>query len=243
MEVPECDLFSTQDRRYMEDPRWALVAEDPISDRYAEDINLLLLSFQICRRASVFIKYFVCKEDPSKCSMISMPLWNRPPEEYYSPLTRAELDKINDGFQRLLEMQSISNRTHNAVYFTYRGLLSDKMIDSFALLMMAIESLFSPDTHWGVTKAVCSRVPAFLASSASCTSKEDMESLYDLRSKIVHGSVVVDNDIKDKLPVLDHLKTVLLRCLKKMLTDKAYDIYRDDSEREKYFKTLVAGKP
>ena len=60
-EIPDCDLFSPLDRKYMKDAHWALVAEDSISDRYAEDINLLLLSFQICKRTPVFIKYRLCK--------------------------------------------------------------------------------------------------------------------------------------------------------------------------------------
>ena len=47
------------------------------------------------------------------------------------------------------------------------------------------------------------------------------------------------DDIKGKLPVLDHLKSVLLTCLKKMLTEKSYDVYRDVSKKEEYFKKLV----
>jgi len=237
-EIPDCDLFSPLDRKHMEDPCWALVADDPISDRYAEDINLLLLSFQICMRASVFIKYRLCREDACRCARISTPLWNRLPNECARSIISSDLDEINDMFQRLLEMQGISDRTHNAIYFTYRGLSSDKMIDAFALLSMALESLFSPETRGGVTKAICSRVPAFLGPGASCRG-EDMDSLYDLRSKIVHGRVVVGDDIKGKLPVLDYLKNVLLKCLKKMLTEKSYEVYRDVSRKEEYFKRLV----
>jgi len=222
----------------MEDPCWALVADDPISDRYAEDINLLLLSFQICMRASVFIKYRLCREDACRCARISRPLWNRLPNECARSITSSDLGEINDMFQRLLEMQGISDRTHNAIYFTYRGLSCDKMIDSFALLSMALESLFSPETRGGVTKAICSRVPAFLGPGESCNSK-DVRRLYDLRSKVVHGKVVVQDDIKGKLPVLRDLQHILLKCLKKMLKEQTYRIYCDDSKKEEYFRRLV----
>ena len=238
VEIPDCDLFSERDRGYIKDPSWTLVAEDPISPRYVEDVNLLVLSFQICKRTPVFIRYYVCNEDPDKCAVMSRPLWNRLPGECIGPLISSDFDKINDVFQRLLEMQGISDRTHNAIYFTYRGLSSDKMIDSFALLSMALESLFSPETQGGVTKAMCSRVPAFLGPGESCK-REDMDSLYELRSKIVHGRVVVGDDIKGKLPVLDNLKSVLLKCLDKMLTERSYEMYRNVSEKEEYFKKLV----
>ena len=50
---------------------------------------------------------------------------------------------------------------------------------------------------------------------------------------------MVGDDIKGKLPVLDYLKNVLLKCLKKMLTEKSYEVYRDVSRKEEYFKRLV----
>jgi len=237
-EIPPMPGISELDRAYMEKEHWALLAQDPVSERYKEEVNLLLLSFKIFRLSPVFIAYRLCKEDENQSTRLFEPikyhLYERPSE----PLTRGDLDEVNEGFIRLLEMLRVSHRTHNAIYFTYRGLSCYKMIDSFALLTMAIESLFSPDTRGGVTKAICSRVSAFLGPSDP-RSSADMHKLYGLRSRIVHGRVVVEDDIKGKVRVLHDLQRVLLKCLKKMLTERTYDVYRDDSKKEEYFKKLV----
>jgi len=159
-------------------------------------------------------------------------------------LTYRDLDEVDEGFLKLLEMRDISYRTHNAIYFTYRGSASDRMIDSFVLLTMGLESLFSPETPGGVTKAICSRVSAFLGSSAP-DSLKDMRSLYELRSRIVHGRVVVKDNIKGKISTLHDLQRVLLKCLKKMLKENSYRVYRDVSDKEEYFWKLlgIEGRP
>jgi hypothetical protein len=115
------------------------------------------------------------------------------------------------------------------------------MMDTFVFLMVAIESLFSKEDSGGVTKTICSRVSKFLGCRARCE-YEDVERLYDLRSKIVHGKVVVDDHIKGHLPTLWDLEYVLRECMKKMLDQKIYPIYGDVQEKERYFDRLVSGR-
>jgi hypothetical protein len=237
-EIPPVPGVSELDRGHMRCEQWALLAEDPVSERYREDVNLLLLSFKIFRLAPVFIKYRLCKEDEDQCARLSETMGYHLYERPSVPLVRRDLDEIDEGFARLMEMQAISSRTHNTLYFTYRGLSSQKMIDPFVFLSMAIESLFSLETRGGATKPICLRVSAFLGPTEPFSSA-DMDKLYDLRSKIVHGRVVVEDDIRGKLSVLCDLQRVLLKCLKKMLTEKSYNMYRDVSKKEEYFKKLV----
>jgi len=237
-EIPQYDLFSKYDIENMATRYWALVAEVPDVKKYVQDVNILLLSFKIYKSARLFIKYRLCKENYSLCTRLCDTMRPILPKESCLLITRNDLNIINEGFKNLLCMEAISDRTHNAGYFLYRGLCSDKMIDSFVLLMMAVESLFSSEGHRGVTKTICSRVSNFLDSKPRCRC-EDISKLYDLRSKIVHGKLVVGDDIKDQLGILYELQYVLTQCMRKMLDDKIYLKYGNIQEKERYFNELL----
>jgi hypothetical protein len=234
-EIPPTDLFSKVDIWYMEMEYWAIVAENSDLSKYKEEINLLLLSFKICKPSFLFIKYRLCKEDTTLCSRLNDTMHYISPQEEL--ITNDDLKVIDERFSNLLKMDAISHRTHNALYFMHRGLCSGEMIDTFVFLMMAIESLFSKEDPGGATKTICSRVSKFLGCKARC-GDEDIKKLYTLRSKIVHGKVVVDDEIKGRLPTLYELEYVLRECMKKMLDERIYLKYGNDKEKEKYFDDL-----
>ena len=169
--------------------------------------------------APLFIKYRLCKEDEALCSILNNTMQYVLREESCPIITSNDLKVINNGYSNLLQMHTISNRTQNALYFLYRGFHSTQMIDSFMFLMSAIESLFSAENRGSVTKTICSRVSSFLNRKARCNN-QDIHGLYDLRSKIVHGRVVVNDDIKGQLPTLHELEYVVTECMKKMLKKK-----------------------
>lgn len=238
-EIPEIELFSRQDVEYMQMESCALVAHDPDLEKYKGEVNLLLLSFRIYRLACVFIKYRLCKEDYCLCTRLNDIMHMVLPKESNRLVSKPDLEIIDRGFAKLLHMESISNRTHNAVYFIYRGLCSEKMLDSFVFLMMAVESLFSKEDIGGATKTICSRVSAFLDSKERCT-YEDINKLYDLRSRMVHGKVVVEDEIKGNLTALYDLQYVVVECMKKILDEEIYAMYGDVDEKEEYFRKLAS---
>lgn len=247
-EVPDRELFSEQDIGVMGFQAWALVAETENLEHYKEEINRLLLSFRIYKLSRVFIKYRLCKEDVKCCSTLNDCLRIVMPNESNRVIAHNDLDIINKGFAKLLQMEAVSNRTHNAIYFMYRGFCAYKMIDSFVFLMCAIESLFSNEYHnrknsgatkkyAGITKTICSRVSKFLDDRLGYKS-EDINELYALRSKIVHGRVKVKDEIKGQLNTLYKLQYVLVECMKKMLDKEIYRIYSDVQNKERYFDDL-----
>jgi len=67
---------------------------------------------------------------------------------------------------------------------------------------------------------------------------EDINELYALRSKIVHGRVKVKDEIKGQLNTLYKLQYVLVECMKKMLDEELYLIYHDVENKEDYFRNL-----
>ncbi|OHB73886.1 MAG: hypothetical protein A2Z25_10005 [Planctomycetes bacterium RBG_16_55_9] len=240
-EIPNTDLFSKLDVKYMKRECWAIVAENPDVEKYKQEVNILLLSFKIYRLAPLFIKYRLCKEDETLCSILYDTMQYVLREKSCPIIVSNDLVVINNGFSNLLQMRTISNRTQNALYFLYRGFHSSKMIDCFMFLMSAVESLFSGESRGGVTKIICSRVSSFLNNKERCK-YQNIEDLYDLRSKIVHGRVTVDDEIKGHLATLHELEYVITECMKKMLDEKIYLIYEDAQKKEIYFSKLVVGK-
>jgi hypothetical protein len=236
-EIPEIELFSKQDVELMEMESWALVAETENLENFKEEVNILLLSFRIYKLARVFIKYRLCKEDVHRCSRLNDCLRIVMPNESNKIIELNDLNIIDQGFTKLLQMKPISNRTNNAIYFMYRGFCADKMIDSFLFLMCAIEALFSKENPGGATNTICSRVSKFL-DSKSVYEYKDIEELYDLRSKIVHGKVMVEDEIKGQLNTLYKLQYVLIECMKKMLDKEIYQMYSDVQKKERYLNEL-----
>lgn len=236
-EIPEVELFSKQDVELMRMESWALVAEGKDLKQIEEEVNILFLSFRIYKLARAFIKYLLCKQDVFCCATLNNVMQLVLPNESNKTITLSDLSIIDKGFSKLLQMITISNRTRNAIYFMYRGFCTGKMIDSFMFLMCVIESLFSDEKRSGMTKTICSRVSKFLGNK-SRYEYNDIEELYDLRSKIVHGKVVVEDEIKDQLNTLYKLQYVLVECMKKMLDKEIYRIYSDVQNKECYFNDL-----
>lgn len=114
------------------------------------------------------------------------------PEKTYSPISFDDLKIIDKGFSNLLKMDSISNRTHNALYFLYLGFFNSHWFAAFIFLMSALEALFSKEEKGEATKTICSRVSSFLNSKPKCTFK-DIDLLYDIRSRMLHGNIKVSD--------------------------------------------------
>ncbi len=236
-EIPQIDGLSKLDIQYMKMEYWALVAEDPDVDRYKQEVNILLLSFKIYKLARPFMKYHLCKEDTRLCLRINETMQYILPEKSTRQISFSDLVIINNGFSNLLKMDAVSNRTHNALYFLYRGFFSKKWMDAFVFLMIAIESLFSKEEPGEATKTICSRVSKFLDSKPRCEYK-NIQNLYNIRSQIVHGKIEANDKPRDDLTQLHDLEYVVTECMKKILDENLYLIYGNVQEKESYYNRL-----
>src|SRR5216684_2568961 len=72
VDIPKDDILglSRMDLDCLKQEQWALVAEDPDLNVYKQDVNRLLLSFKIHTIGRLFIKYRLCADDTSLCSVI-----------------------------------------------------------------------------------------------------------------------------------------------------------------------------
>lgn len=236
-EIPKIAGLSELDIEYMRLEDWALIAKNPDLNKYKEELNLLLLAFKIYKLSRLFLVYRLCKDDTNLCKRISETMQSILPEQSYSPITLDDLKIIDKGFSNLLKMYSISNRTHNALYFLYLGFFNSHWFAAFIFLMSALEALFSKEKKGEATKTICSRVSGFLNSKPKFT-YEDIDLLYDIRSRMLHGNIKV-SDSPSNLETLHHLEYVVTECMKKILDERIYLKYRNTREKEAYYNALA----
>ena len=120
---------------------WALIVNSP-NENYRSEINLLLIAFRIYAQSNVFIKWRFCKDDPAHLKRLVG-------EDRFRNLVMAQSDiveqeslhTVRNGFLNLLEMYEVSDRTKNALYFTWRGLCSHKYIDAYFFQVKHLQML------------------------------------------------------------------------------------------------------
>lgn len=231
-------IFSEYDINNMKCAEWALKYEGDKQKNFLVDSNLVLMAFRIFSpQYPPFIKYVLDTEpEKSKPPIQSMIYNNAVPRAHglYSP---QDIETICDGFNHLQIMETLTPRTHNALYFLYRAFHNDKWVDSFLLMTSAIESLFSTDKKKGATKTISTRVATLLGSADRCT-KNDIEQLYDVRSSMTHGRIVVSDDLNENLRKLDHLEYITNAVFRKLVETRKYLCYRTKLERDKFMGTL-----
>jgi hypothetical protein len=246
--APETDIpndtpgLSTQEIKQIKLERWALVAENPDRNTYTQDINRLLLSFKIHTLGKLFIKYRLCVDDPSLCRVIQERMNFILREKSPRTISLEQLNQVNIGFERLQEMDaidSVSNRTHNAIYFMYGAYFAaGHALYLFVLLFTVLEALFSKEEGGAATETICKRVSSFLGSPARCT-YPDIKRLYNIRSELVHGRRKASPS-GGNLADAHELEFVVTECMKKMLSERVYLRYRDLADKEQYFNKLTS---
>jgi len=222
-DIPSGEIpgLSRTDLDYLKREQWALVANNPDLRTYKEDVNRLLLSFKIHTLGRFFIKYRLCVEDPSLSSVITEKMNYILPDKSSREVTLAQLEQVNSGFERLQEMdsvQSVSNRTHNAIYFMYGAYFTAGHASFlFVLLFTVLEALFSKEKGGTATRTICERASAFVESRPRCT-YADIQRLYDIRSELVHGRRKAAQSGQN-LADAHELEFLVAECMKKLLAD------------------------
>jgi len=231
-------LFSEQDIAQMRSARWALrYAGDELA-AYRSRSNTLLAAFRVVSPYHPPFFKFRLASVPERSTRINQPMTcNYVANRIRKPYSMDDLEAVRLAFHRMLEMDSLSTRTHNALYFLYRAYHADKWIDSFLLMTGALEALFSKDAPGGATAAITDRVASFLESVDRCT-KSDVADLYELRSSMTHGRIVVSDDPGENLAKLEHLELVTNFCFRKLLESKKYSCFRTKTDRNAFMGTL-----
>lgn len=236
-------IFSEQDREYISVERWAIVVDNAENCNYKEEVNILLLAFRLAKKCRAFIKYRLslnCKKRISRlCDTIQFTLKN----DTTKVIEKSDMDRINKIFNKLIEMRGVSPRTYNAVHFLFKAYHSRKWVDAFVYHMMCLESLFSKEHKGDSERTICLRVSAFLYDKYR-TKYCDIQPLYELRSKLVHGSFALNEDIppEENLATLKELENIVLNVFRAVLDESIYKLYKNVKDKEAYFNGLSKTK-
>jgi hypothetical protein len=239
-EIPDIDLFSKQDVEHMDLESYAIIFEDDETAGYKILVNLLLLSFRLLSKGKPpFIKYRLCKDDIKECYRLTSTMtYIHEFENKRLPYNNESLKSIDQGFKALEEMHGISNRCHNALYFLFLAFHTIHWISSFMFLMNTLEALFSKDKSGGATKTICTRVSSFLDSKPRCE-YNDIDHLYNIRSRIVHGNIVASDEPGENLQQLYNFQYVVIECMKKIINEKIYLNFNNKTSRDSYLSKLT----
>ena len=116
-------------------------------------------------------------------------------------------------------------------------------MDAFIYHMMCLESLFSKEHKGDSEKTICLRVSTFLYDKYG-TKYSDIQPLYELRSKLVHGSFVLNADTppKENLATLKQLEDRMLDVFRAVLDENIYRLYTNVDNKETYLNELSRTK-
>ena len=239
-EIPDIELFSKHDIEHMDLESWAIVFEGDDTIGYKTLANLLLLSFRLLSNGKPpFIKYRLCKEDIKECYRLTFTMtYIHEYENKRLAYTKEDLKIIDQGFKALEEMDGISTRCHNALYFLVLAFHTIHWILSFMLLMNTLEAIFSKDKSGGATKTICTRVSSFLDEKPRCE-YNDIDHLYNIRSRIVHGNIAASEEPGENLKELYHLQYVVIECMKKIINEKIYLKFKNKTSRDSFLNKLT----
>ncbi|MDP2366259.1 MAG: HEPN domain-containing protein, partial [Ignavibacteria bacterium] len=224
------DVLSQLDIEYLGRAEFAFVFEckkDELED-YKQKLILLLLAARISKQSDLSIKYIICK-NPPQFSLKYSDNWKyaisaiRIKSERQE-LNKFDLDKVVLTYKQLQEFFKISSRTTHAVNFLFLAYTSYYWMEAFMLLMTALETLVSPDERGAIVKPITSRVVSLINDKNIC-SRTKFEKIYDLRSDIIHGKILVDINFEKELPRLQQLEKIVLAIFKVLLEKDYKNIY------------------
>jgi hypothetical protein len=106
----------------------------------------------------------------------------------------------------------------------------------------ALEALFSNETPEDVTKTLIKRIQKFL-SGIKGFGGDQVKRIYKIRSDMVHGRTPhTDKDseqTKKNIKNLGKLESLVFTCIKKILDEKIYLLYKDIDTKEKFLNNLM----
>ena len=235
----DADKYSTCDHGILKmEYSWGLRfdCQNKDLDLYIEKINLLMLSFRIFEEADCSFEYILNVTD-TYSSIKNPDRWKRSLNtvQHSSNFTIETLDKVKSGYSELQEFYYVSARTKHCIQFLYLAYISYYWMQAFILFMTAIETLVSPDIKSDkITSLIINRILGLIANDSIC-SKNQLNTLYELRSDIIHGKVITDIQLQKEMPKLVRLQKVVLTVFNNILKRDFKTIYSNNIEFENFF--------
>ncbi|MDY0083020.1 MAG: HEPN domain-containing protein [Ignavibacteriaceae bacterium] len=243
----DIDVLSKLDIDYLHQSQWFLEFKCNIDEEenYKFKINLFLLAARIVLQSDLSVKYILCKDAPHFSTKYlddwKYAIAEKREKRERQELNKFDLDKIVLAYNCLQGFFKVSPRTAHAINFLFLAYTSCYWMESFMLLMTALETLVSPDKIGAIVSDVTKRVVSLIKNKNIC-SKTRFDKIYELRSDIIHGKVLIDINFDKELPKLQQLQRIVLTVFKILLEKDFKDIYKDENSKEKFYKELCSNK-
>lgn len=203
---------------------------------YIENISLLMLAFRIFDEADCSFEYILNVSNTHE-SIRNLDKWKRSINtiEHISTFNVDTLNKIQEGYMKLIRFRSVSARTRHSIQFLYLGYISYYWMQAFVLLMTSLETLVSPDIKSDkITSIIINRLIKIIPDKSIC-SKKKLNKIYELRSDIIHGKIISDLQLVDEMPHIIRLQKVVLSVFNNILNKNFSTIYGDKTKFENFF--------
>ena len=209
---------------------------------YKLKLNLFLLAIRIILQSDLSIKYILCKSVPHLSIKYSddwkYAIAENIPKRQTKEFNKFHLDEVVIAYNHLKDFFNVSPRTTHAVNFLFLAYTSYYWMESYMLLMTALETLVSPDKIGTIVPEVTDRVVSLINDKNIC-SKTRFSKIYKLRSDIIHGKVLVDINFDKELPKLQQLQNIALTVFKILLEKDFKNIYQNQTLKEIFFNNLT----
>ena len=236
--LSDLDIFSKQDRRDIEQERWAIVAEGDDLSGYETDISMLLMTFQLLsNRITPFIKFRLSEDHGLARRMNDTAMHIRLRGYLYQTYSFKDFPHIDAVYMMLRKAEQTSVRLKNAFYFLYRAFHSYQWVDSFLFYMNALEALFSLDTKGPATKTICERASKLLKAPKKWSEKT-IEDLYGVRSRIAHGRLEARPNSITNLRLLKKMERLTKLCFRKLIDRNSFQHFTTASARDRFMAAL-----
>lgn len=240
----QIEVFSFLDYEKLHYPMWAFEfqCEKEEEETYKQKLNLLLLAFRIIKYSDLSMKYIICKNVPHFSSKYSdywkYAIANKYSKTEFEDINKDDLDEIIRIYKQLQRFFKVSHRTSHAVNFLFLAYTSYYWMESFMLFMTALETLVSPDKKDKIVSEVTDRVVGLINDKEIC-SKTKFGKIYELRSDIIHGKILVNLDFDKELIKLQQLQKIVLQTFKVLLEKDFIIIYKDEESKELFYNRLM----
>ena len=235
------EIFSKNDVYDIALNHWAFQFKSTQKQLYkiVKKLNLFLLICRIDSNSSIGIKYVICRNAPHLSDRFS---------EFWKPaligsksgvehFNTTLLKKLLIRYNRLLDFNSLSTRTAHALNFLLLAYTSYYWMESFILFITSLETLVSPSSENQITSKILKRTVKLINNVEIC-SKTKLEKLYELRSNIIHGRILVDLNFKEYLDNIQKLQIIVLTAFKTILNKNFKTIYLDEESKENFYTNL-----
>lgn len=232
------DLFSSINQEHIKSASYAFEYDYSTHKAAEHDISLILLAFNVAHNLNApFIKFRYCPGNEDHSTILPETVTYNSErlrkQEYFDAPKLKRVDHIFDGIRN---MEAVSQRLTNCIYFSCRAMVTQHWIDSYMLLISSMESLVSKNEGRGATKALCERVSKILEKQQ--VTETMMRDIYGLRSSMVHGRYELMDSNKMNLRHLLELQHIHASIIEEFVINRYYDHFQSETAREEWLNSL-----